>query len=89
MRRRKVALGIGIVGVVAFFFLVPAFYWFTAYSPVVSVNRAPIFVAYRSLGCQLLGFGDEYFTAGVTLSLNPMHSAAGLVFSCNPPILPL
>jgi len=72
----KALVGIAVVAVVAFFFLVPAFYWFTAGSPLVTLHPTLIYTAYRSLGCTYLGYGDAYYTN------------QGLVFSCQAPPLP-
>jgi hypothetical protein len=91
MRRRTKALAEGAaVAVVAFVFLVPAFYWFTAYHAFAWPTRIPIFTAYRSLGCVLFGFGDAYYTGDATFSTNGQsQTTQGLVFTCQYPILPL
>ena len=90
-RRTKAFVGIAVIAVVAFVFLAPAFYWFTAYSPLVSSQPTPIFEAYRSLGCMFFGYGDAYYTASVTFSTNgqSMQNMQGLVFTCQSPILPI
>lgn len=88
-RSSKLAiLGVPVALVTAFLLFVPAFYWFAAYGPEMSVKPTVIFTAYRSLGCRFLGFGDEYFTGLVTLSSSPYVPASGLVFSCKSPVLP-
>jgi hypothetical protein len=98
-QRSKVIIGGAIIfGIAALFFLAPAFYWFTEYGPAESpplsdVSKPPpIFTAYRSLGCEFLGFGDEYFTAGVTIAPvgQPTYgtTAEGTVFSCATPDIP-
>jgi hypothetical protein len=76
--RTKALVGIAVFAVVvmAAFFLVPAFYWFTGYSPELSSHSTPIYTAYRSLGCMYLGHGDAYYTA------------QGLMFSCDFPVIP-
>jgi len=89
-RRTKAFVGVAVVAVVAFVFLAPAFYWFTAYSPFVAGPVTPIFEAYRSLGCMLFGYGDAYYTASVTFDINGhFQSMGGLVFTCQSPILPI
>jgi len=92
-RRTKAFVGVAVVAAVAFTFLAPSFYWFTAYSPIVSLSAppTPIFKAYRSLGCMFFGYGDAYYTASVTFSTNgqSMQNMQGLVFTCQPPILPV
>ena len=87
---KAIVAGVVIVGFVAFFFLAPTFYWFTADSPIITLNGnpQPIFTAYRSLGCEFLGFGDAYYTASVTFSPSG-QSMGGVVFSCAAPLLPL
>jgi hypothetical protein len=98
-QRSKVIVGGAIIlGIAAFTFLAPAFYWFKEYSPAEfppfndEPNPPPIFTAYRSLGCEFLGFGDEYFTAGVTIAPvgQPTYGATakGVVFSCATPDIP-
>ena len=61
-------VGIAVVVGAAFFFLAPAFCWFTVGSP--SIGGPPLFTAYRSLGCTYLGVGVAYYTT------------QGPVFSC-------
>jgi len=95
-RTTKAALGIVPVVVVAFFFLIPAFYWFTQFSPAAVLNQppTPIYKAYRSLGCMVLGYGDAYYPISVTFSINKpgggiaqSKPTQGIVFSCEAPIM--
>lgn len=96
-RRTKVVVcGAFVIGLAAFF-LAPAFYWFTAYSPAAYAGESTpppvLFKAYRSLGCEFLGFGDEYFTAPVTIAPvgTPTYGATakGIVLSCASPDIPV
>lgn len=97
-RSRVIIGGAIILGIAAFFFLAPVFYWFTAYSPagLFTQPAQPIYKAYRSLGCMLLGFGDAYYPVSVTFAHNKpgglivqSRPTQGVVFSCEAPILPV
>jgi len=61
-RKTKVALASLAVVVMLAFFLAPISYWFSQHGPLNGSNQT--IVAYRSLGCLLLGIGDSYYTAG-------------------------
>ena len=91
-RRTKAVTGAAIIALsIGFAFLVPVFYWFTGISPSHELggSSTPIYTAYRSLGCEFLGFGDEYFGAPVTIAPigTPTYGATtnGIVFSCAAP----
>jgi len=73
--RPKVVIGLLLVAVLGFFFLAPMFYSYSVESG--SSLRPTQFTVYRSLGCQLLGFGDEY-VSGTAPFPSPM---TGLLFT--------
>jgi len=77
--RPKVVIGLLLVTVLGFFLLAPVFYSYSDDSG--SALRPTQFTVYRSLGCQLLGFGDEY-VSGTAPFPSPM---TGLVFTCIEP----
>jgi len=62
-RRTKALVGVAAVAVVAFIFLAPVIYWYTAYSPLVGSPK-PIYSEYRSLGCMVFGTGTTVLVGG-------------------------
>lgn len=82
--RRNLAIGVSVLAIcmVGFVFLAPVFYferWDGGFA------SAPVrFTAYRSLGCQLLGIGDEYYVGTAPFP----HPMTGLVFTCVRPYGP-
>lgn len=83
---KAIVAGVAVGGFAAFFFLAPVFYWFTAYGPAIRLSEGPIpaFTAYRSLGCEFLGYGDSYSTPFYENGQN----VEGLAFSCASPPVP-
>jgi hypothetical protein len=82
--KRKATVGISIfaICVVGLFLFAPVLYFESITS---GFALSPVhFTVYRSLGCQLLGFGDEYI-AGKAPFPSPM---SGLVFTCVTPYGP-
>jgi hypothetical protein len=74
---KLVAIGVVVTGI-AFMLFAPVFYYYTGYSILPSQQGSVrLFVAYRSLGCALFGFGDTYVVPyGVVAGIG------GLSFSC-------
>ena len=83
---KAIVAGVVTVGFVAFFFLAPVFYWFTASGPIITPNgnRTTYYIAYRSLGCEYLGLGDTYYAAGAT-PVSGGSSIYGVMFTCTAP----
>jgi hypothetical protein len=74
---KLVVIGVVVFGV-AFMLFAPVFYFYTGYS-ILPSQQEPVrlFVAYRSLGCALIRFGDTYVVPyGVVAGIG------GLSFSC-------
>jgi hypothetical protein len=59
---------------VVFFFLVPAFYWFSEPSAIVYYDTS--LYVYRSLGCATIGIGTTYYPA------NTPGNYSGLQIGC-------
>ena len=82
--KTKVLVGISIIAVVAFIFLVPVFFSGINYGPTI-ITGGPVYTTYQSLSCKYLGIGDTYINPGPTFSAYS-HSWApmnqGMVFSC-------
>ena len=86
VRRGTMALaGIVIIGVTAFFFLVPVSQSELIFGHSSIVSGSLVDTTYHSLGCMYRGIGDAYFIPGPSFSLcSPKWAPMlhGLVFSC-------